>query len=170
MRQMDVECYIDLEYLAATLDNTKLYTGRPEMVVMKMSNGRNLQIFRSGVIQILGAISLSDTVLMRCELKHRFKKIAKMENCQMTNPTLKNMVVSAQLSRKVCFQNIKSGNKTIQYDGETFPAALITKWRPAHVSVFRNGKVVITGLKTKSHAHDILNSLLDYLNENSLFI
>ena len=170
MRQMKVDCEIDLENLFVTLDNTKLYGGRPEMVLVKMNNGRNLQIFRSGVIQILGALSHSDAVSMRYEVKHRLKKLAKMENCQMSDLTLKNMVVSAQLSRNVSFRNIKTGNKTIQYDGETFPAALITKWRPAHVSVFRNGKVVITGLKTQSHTYFILNSLLDYLTENSLFV
>ncbi len=159
MRQMKVDREMHLENLDATLNDTKLYRGRPEMLLMKMSNGRNLQIFRSGTIQILGAISHLDAVLMCCEVKHRLrKKIVKMENFQMTNLTLKNIVVSAQLSKKVCLRSIKTGNKNIQYDGETFPAALITKWRPAHVSVFRNGKVVITGLKTQSHAYFILNS------------
>ncbi len=169
MFQMDIDCEVDLENLFVTLDETKFYTGRPEMVLMEMSNGRNFQFFRKGVIQLLGAVSPSEAQLMRYELKHRLKKVVNMENCQIPEMKLKNMVVSAQLNKGIRLRKISTGNRQLQYDGEVFPAALITKWAPAHVSVFKNGIAIITGLKTASQTYFILNSLVKFLNKRSLF-
>ena len=140
------------------------------MVLVKISNGRNVQVFRKGVLQILGAVFRSEAQLMRCELQEQLKKIVKMENCQISEMTLKNMVVIAKLNRMVRLRKITTSSKKLQYDSELFPAALITKWHPAHVSVFKNGKVVITGVKTLSHAHYILDSLVVYLRKRSLFM
>ena len=56
-------------------------------------------------------------------------------------------------------------NANLMYEIEPFPAALISKWHPAHVAVFHNGKVIITGVKTVDSCKEIISLLLSYLND-----
>ena len=57
------------------------------------------------------------------------------------------MVVSLSLRQDMPLHNIQSSDATVFYEAELFPAALIRKWAPAHVAVFHNGRVIITGVK-----------------------
>jgi len=59
-------------------------------------------------------------------------------------------------------QNIASSHE-IFYEPELFPAILISKWKPAHVTVFANGKGMITGVVYKKAALDILSQVCDFL-------
>ena len=54
-------------------------------------------------------------------------------------------------------------NNNVFYETELFPAALIRKWTPAHVAVFHNGKVIVTGIKTLDSFYDIMYALLQFL-------
>ena len=54
-------------------------------------------------------------------------------------------------------------NNNVFYETELFPAALIQKWSPAHVAVFHNGKVIVTGIKTLDAFYDIMYALLQFL-------
>ena len=166
MRQMRVNSPLNLDDIHKQHADTKLYRGRPEMLLMKMNNGRNVQLFRKGTIQIFGAISHSDALSMRSELLTKLK----MENSQMTELTIANMVISVQLCQKICLQNVLSSNSDVQYESEIFPAALISKWEPAHVAAFHNGKVIITGVKSLQSAETIIDYLIEYLQEHSLIL
>lgn len=66
------------------------------------------------------------------------------------------------------FKNIKLTNSDIFYEAELFPALLLRKWAPAHVHVFHNGKVLITGAKTLCHAHRVVHELIHFLQTLSL--
>ena len=56
------------------------------------------------------------------------------------------------------------------YEPELFPALQINKWLPVHVSVFRSGKCVITGLTDlREQLCPLLIKLLDFLNSYNLF-
>lgn len=55
-------------------------------------------------------------------------------------------------------------NKELSYEPELFPAALISKWHPAHVTLFPNGKGLITGVKSHDESLCILKQLSSYLN------
>lgn len=61
-------------------------------------------------------------------------------------------------------KNITSSDKNVFYETELFPALLMRNWAPVHVHVFHNGKVLLTGVKTLSHAHHILHELKHELN------
>lgn len=54
------------------------------------------------------------------------------------------------------------------YEPELFPAALISRWLPAHIAVFHNGKVIITGLKSEEDADSIIQTLTDYAQSQRL--
>ena len=154
MRMLRVNSPLNLEDLQKT-HGGKLYPGRPEMLLLRLSNGRNVQLFRRGTIQILGSINEQDAERMRLEILHRL--------CLSTKTPLvtKNMVVTAQLAN-LNLHNIASSGSDIFYETELFPAALIRKWEPAHVAAFHNGKIVITGVKSLPHCQSILTSIREY--------
>lgn len=82
----------------------------------------------------------------------------------ISNVTVDNIVISAQLNECVSFSNIHGSSHEICYEPELFPAALITRFLPVHVAVFHNSKVIITGLKSEKQAETIIDSLIDYLH------
>lgn len=157
MRTMKVEWPLDLEELHRK-HGGKLFHGRPEMLLLRLSNGRNVQIFRRGTIQILGAIPQKEAERMRREILQRL--------ClSMRAPlVISNMVVTAQL-KNLRFQKIVKSNGDLFYETEIFPAALISKWLPAHVAMFHTGNIVITGVKSVSHCLNVISSLKYYCSQ-----
>ena len=169
MREMKVNQQIVLEeFYHLYEDESKFYRGRPEMIVMRMRNGRNLQIFRGGKVQILGRIPDEEAENMRREFVRRLKRLKKMENCQVTRLTIVNLVVSLQLPSNINLKSISHSNHELSYEMELFPAALIRKWHPAHVAVFHNGKVIVTGIKSMNVVDDILKSVMSFFSEKLL--
>ena len=74
-----------------------------------------------------------------------------------------NLVIHAQLKNNLCLKNISQSDASLFYEIELFPAALIRKWSPAHVAVFHNGKLIITGVKTLSECKRLLTAIEKYL-------
>ena len=158
MRSMKVNHKLNLEDLHRNFGG-KLYRGRPEMLLLRMNNNRNVQLFRRGTIQILGQLTNQEAEDMRHELLQRL---------QITTATplvTTNVVISAQLKLIPQLQKIASSNRNIFYEIELFPAALIRKWHPAHVAVFHNGKVILTGVKSLEVCKEIFTLLISYLQE-----
>ena len=158
MRTMKVDSSIDLEALHAR-NGGRLHRGRPEMLVLPLSNRRNVQFFRGGTVQILGNIPDDMAEWMRREVL-----LLLPEKASVTPLQTRNIVVSAQLTKRPSLPLWSSD--TVFYETELFPAALIRMWHPAHVAVFHNGKVIVTGLKTLSAFYNVMKSLLDFLPQN----
>ena len=74
------------------------------------------------------------------------------------------MVVSVQLKKEVYLRKITQSDSNVFYETELFPAALLNMWHPAHVAVFHNGQVVITGVKSMDKANEIVTLLSQYLD------
>ena len=121
------------------------------MLVLRLSNGRNIQLFRKGTVQILGYITDDDAEDMRRELMHR---------CHITlSPvTVSNLVMSAQLRKNPTLPKYSSA--VFFREMEVFPATLIRKWHPAHIALFHNGKVIVTGVQTLIEGQHVLESFL----------
>ena len=160
MRVMNVTTTLDLEKLHHQFGG-KLFRGRPEMLLLRMSNGRNVQLFRRGTIQILGRLHQREADMMRREVLQRLRLRT------ATPLVISNIVISAQLTmKKLCLRNMNDNN--VFYETEIFPAALIHKWYPAHVALFHIGKIVLTGVKTVKQCYEILSSLIHFLrNKNA---
>jgi len=169
MRTMTANSGIDLECCHRVYkDITKLYRGRPEMLVMKMTNGRNVQLFRGGKIQILGRHDHEVAEEMRRECIEKLRKIEKMANLQVSAISIVNMVVKFQLRRPICLRKIRKSDAHLFYEVELFPAALLTKWRPIHIALFHNGQVIVTGIKSLDQVTSIMKNLNDYLSQITL--
>ena len=100
------------------------------MSLLRLSNGRNVQLFRRGTVQILGKLSQYEAEAMCREL---------LLHLQINTPiaplVIWNLVISAQLKMSLCLQKIVQSNANHIYEVELFPAGLISKWHPAHVAV-----------------------------------
>ena len=157
MRVMRVATTLNLENLHRQFGG-KLFRGRPEMLLLRMSNGRNVQLFRRGTIQILGRLHRQQAESMR-------REVLQLLQLREASPlVISNIVISAQLmKKKLCLRNMNDVD--VFYETELFPAALIQKWHPAHVAVFHNGKVILTGVKTVKKCHEILTSLIQFLDK-----
>ena len=171
MRSMKVDCVIPLEEVHHSHKNiSKLYRGRPEMLMMKMVNGRNVQCFRAGRVQILGRISDEEAESMRLEFIGKLRLIEKMQHAQITKMTVSNLVMSAQLKKNLYLRKIALTDSDVFHEIELFPAALIQKWHPIHIALFHTGKVILTGLKSVNQFYEIMSTLHDFLEKSHFFI
>ena len=168
---MKVDRVIPLEEVHRTLPAvTKLYRGRPEMIIMKMKNGRNVQIFRGGKVQILGRVSDAEAEKMRLEFIATLRKISTLQQAQVTTMTVSNLVISVQLKKALCLRQITLTDSDFFHETELFPAALIRKWHPVHIAAFHTGRMIFTGLKSVDQFYSMLPSLLFYLESRHIFM
>ena len=72
MRTMHVGDEFDLEALHSELGG-KLNHGRPQMLLLPMSNGRNVQLFRRGTAQLLGRLTEDEAQGMRRKFLQRLQ-------------------------------------------------------------------------------------------------
>ena len=146
---------LDLQHLHRLLGGT-LHTGRPEMLVFPTSVGRNMQVFRNGTIQILGGVA-DDIADAMC---HEFER---RTHLKLPSRTISNLVMSARLKKKPCLTKFPYSDTHVFYEIELFPAVLITRWKPAHVALFHNGHVIVTGIKTPCEGYRVLHRLIRML-------
>ena len=78
------------------------------------------------------------------------------------------MVASLQLPSAINLHNIKYSNQDVTYEVELFPAALIRKWSPAHVALFHNGKMIVTGVRHVDVLKEIFDYTLSFISEQCL--
>ena len=167
MREMWVGEPIHLRDAQGLFAQSKLYHHLPHMLVVKTSNGRKVQLFPCGKLQVLGNLSHSVALFMICEVVGVLQKLN--PNYTVNPLKLINLVAAAQLKAPVALQRINSSSSTLFYESELFPAALLRQWKPAHVAVFHNGKCVLSGCKTLAQAESIFQSLSEYLEDMNLF-
>ena len=164
MRNMQVNRFIPLEEVHRTYpDITKLYRGRPEMLIMTMTNGRNVQAFRGGKVQILGCVSDEEAENMRLNFMNKLRRINTMQNSLVTKMTVSNLVISVQLKKPLSLQRIKRTDANFFHEIELFPAAIIRKWYPANIAAFHNGHIILTGIKSVEHFYKVMTDLNAFL-------
>ena len=165
MRQMTVTPGINLEEFHRRYGG-KIYLGRPEMIVNRLTNNRNIQAFRSGRIQILGGITMGEAERMVDEFVCKLKVIQPLT--QASKLQTMNMVVKAKMNYPVRLRNIQSSDSESSYETEIFPALLISKWSPIHISLFHTGHYIVTGIKSEQCLRQVQHDLLSYLYEKNI--
>ena len=53
----------------------------------------------------------------------------------------------------------------MSYEPELFPALLLAKWPTARVTLFQNGKGIVTGVRHPRHAMDVIFEVLTALKD-----
>ena len=166
MREFRLGLPLDLEAVHMLLPHSKLYRGRPQMLVVKMSCGRNLQIFAKGCVQIMGNVSHSRALSMRYEIVSHLQTL--YPHLQMTPLILKNLVVSVRLRKSIPLHRLKQSSSALCYEPEIFPAILMRRYHPIHIAVFHTGRCIITGLRSVAQGHMIVNELNDILMKHNM--
>ena len=182
MYDMDLGRAIDLSEAYRHLTTTvtgckcKLYRGRPQMLLVYLPlYRRNIQLFPSGKIQVLGRVFPSDArSMITCVCTHlRPLLLPQPPPPKPMTLTLRNLVIDARLNRRVMISRFphSAGCRDAFYEPELFPALQINKWLPIHVAVFATGRCVITGLTnpTSTNLSSVLCDLLSFLNSYHLF-
>ena len=162
MREFRLSARINLQDVHTILPHAKHYRGRPQMLVVKLSCGRNLQLFPSGCVQIMGNVSLSKAQSMQCEIMHHLRRLD--PRIGMSPLTLKNLVVSVRLRKTIPLHRLKHSSSTLSYEPELFPAILMRRYHPVHIAVFHSGRCILTGLRSVEQAQCIIYELNDFLN------
>ena len=164
MRTMKLQTVIDLEDLHNTFPQSKYLRGRPQMVLIQLSNKRNIQVFRNGTIQLLGAISNSDAQSIKCEIEAKLLPTLQVENLRtFPNWKISNIVASIDLHCNLRLSKVTASDSCMTFEPEIFPALLIDLLHPIHIAAFHNGKVILTGLKSESHIPIVIDKLTHFL-------
>ena len=129
---------------------------------------KRVQFFPSGTIQILGG---GVTPFHLFHLHRKVYQLLKVcsstpELTQLTPWKVNNIVFHFNLARRFHFEKILC-NQHFSYEPELFPAALISKWEPVHVTLFSNGKGMITGVKSEAEALTFLQRVVSFLCHNN---
>lgn len=157
---------LDLQLLSNLVgEHGRHYRGRPTMLTCRMLKKR-VQFFPNGTIQILGG---DLTPHLRQQLMSKICALLKLCNYSLLEKnfffSVSNFVFHLHLNQHVKFKHIPCG-KDFSYEPELFPAALISKWQPCHVTLFPNGKAMLTGVQSRDSALYIIDELISFLYHN----
>jgi len=141
------------------------YRGRPTMLTCQILKKR-VQFFPNGTIQVLGGDLtphlLHYLTVKICILLRLCNYSLPEKNCLFS---VNNFVFHFHINHRLNFKQIPC-DKDFSFEPELFPAALISKWSPCHVTLFPNGKAMLTGLKSREDALHILDALIAFLHHN----
>ena len=152
--------HINLQELKKLIPCAELHLGRPTMLSCRILRKRVL-FFPKGTIQILaGGMTRYLFYQIFLVIYHHLQQLIS-ETIHLTRWSVNNIVVHFDLKSKFSFDKLVCNGK-VSYEPEIFPAALISKWRssPKHVTLFPNGKGIITGIHRRSQAIDILQDII----------
>ena len=158
---------INLQRLSEVVGkNGNLHQGRPTMLTCQLLLKRVI-FFPNGTIQILGGGVTQHHLYY---LRKKILELLKLSTCarqavDLTPWKVNNVVYQFNFHRRFDFKHIPC-DQNFSYEPELFPAALISKWTPVHVTLFKNGKGMITGVKNEIQALTFLQLLLLFLRSN----
>ena len=93
------------------------------------------------------------------------EKISNEEKSSLTY-TIQNIVVKSALNSDIELEKIISNIENTEYDKERFPGLFFRIKDPKCVCIiFRNGKMIITGLKSFEYIRFVIDFLIKELNE-----
>jgi TATA-box binding protein (TBP) (component of TFIID and TFIIIB) len=139
------------EYTGSLEDLPSFRVHPPIMVVVRMTNGLTLLVFKTRKCRIMGATSTNISI-----------------PDYITNVRLQSMTITFNLGHTVNLIGMHEANlSSTGYEAEIFPALHLRQYHPIHVNIFASGRVVLTGVKTHhdiSHiVDDISEFCIDYM-------
>jgi len=160
-----LEEHINLDKLASTLPNTEYNPEQFPGLIMRIKDPKtSALIFTSGRVVCTGARNIEDAEKSINKIIESLKKIKVFIKIK---PDLKiqNMVASGALGYDLNLNKLAITLKNVEYEPEQFPG-LVYKIKTPKTSflLFGNGKIVVTGIKSKDElgqALEVLEKTLD---------
>lgn len=77
-----------------------------------------------------------------------------------------NMVASANLGREVDLYGVAMEVDNVEYEPEQFPGAILKLKKPtASLLLFKNGKMICTGVKNEKQVEEAINKAYELVKE-----
>ena len=153
---------LDLKRLKSIVKNGTLYLARPTMLSCHLL-GKRTQFFPNGTIQILaGGMSPRLLQSIHGKIYHLLNLYASPLHIHLNQWTVTNLVITFNLQHRFLFNKLVC-NGRLSYEPELFPALLLSKVKAPHITLFPNGKGVITGIRQCSEAISALQEALIYI-------
>ena len=158
-----LEEHVNLDKLASTLPNTEYNPEQFPGLIMRIKDPKtSALIFTSGRVVCTGARNIEDAEKSVNKIVESLKKI---KITVKIKPILhvQNMVASGELGYDLNLNKLAISLNNVEYEPEQFPG-LVYKIKTPKTSflLFGNGKIVVTGIKTKED----LGKALIILEEN----
>jgi len=143
-------------------ENGRFHRGRPTMLTCRIMSKR-VQFFPNGTIQLLGGgVTRTLLHLLHQKVSHLLLMCDLTLRVPLSPWKLNNIVISFNFGERFKFNHLPC-NQSFSYEPELFPAALISKWHPVHITLFPNGKGMLTGVKDKAEALIYLRKVYEYI-------
>ncbi len=164
-----LEEHINLDKLASTLPNTEYNPEQFPGLIMRIKDPKtSALIFTSGRVVCTGARNIEDA---ERSIQNIIEALKKIKVIIKIKPILhvQNMVAAGQLGYDLNLNKLAITLNNVEYEPEQFPG-LVYKIKNPKTSflLFGNGKIVVTGIKTKDElekAVDALETTLDKVME-----
>ncbi len=150
---INLQRMLDLDYIAEHMKGVSNPTRFPGLVYKISKPKVAMLLFRTGKVICSGALSRKDIdcavdklvkELRVCGVRVRKKPIIEIQN----------IVASADLGFKVNLDNLVVECVSTEYEPEQFPGLVFRLDDPKTVMlIFRSGKIIITGAKTRKSAN-----------------
>ena len=127
--------------------------------------GKRVMFFPNGTIQVLGGkMSPSHfrdlhAMIRRLLRSYTLANGATKTLIRVSSWIVNNLVVYFDLCSGLTFTGIVC-NGRISYEPELFPALLLSKGKSVHVTLFPNGKGIVTGVRRSVDAIEVLQDIL----------
>ena len=142
----------------------RLHVCRPTMLSCRLL-GRRVQFFPNGTIQVLAG-GMTHALFHRLHVMIRQGLIRYNASQAVTRVvttlspwTVSNIVMYFNVFQDFIFTGIMC-NSCVSYEPELFPALLLAKWPTARVTMFSNGKGIITGVRHPCQAIAVLRDVM----------
>ena len=124
--------------------NVKYYVTTPNQIIVRFDCCTFL-LFNSGQSRFMGKAELE-------KAQHYLNVIIKCIHSHIINPlVLVSQTIIFQLQPSLCPVNLLllcnhiNQHSKVNFECEIFPALVLHFWKPIHVNVFANGKVIVLG-------------------------
>nr|CAX69470.1 TATA box binding protein like 2 [Schistosoma japonicum] len=161
---VDLGCPIELRKLVLHVRSAEYNPRRFPGVVIRLREPRvTCLVFGTGRMVCTGARSEADANLGSRKCARIIQKLG--FDVKFMNFTIQNMVGLADLRFPVRLEGVQLANEQMtQYEPEIFPALIYRIIKPRLVMlIFVNGKVVMTGAKSREHLYEALNNVYPIL-------
>ena len=171
---VNLNCKLNLEFIAKSLDNVRYDKKKFSAAIKRIKDPKcSILIFNNGKLIITGCKSEDQCNIVSQKIAESIQRIG--YEVRITDRSVKNLVGSIDYGSNIdLFTLAKSIGPNASFEPELFPGLIFSSKKinikdgdkqNCKITVFRSGKINITGTKTKEELNDAFSSIFYYLIE-----
>jgi transcription initiation factor TFIID TATA-box-binding protein len=171
---VNLNCKVNLEFIAKNLNDVKYDKMRFSAAIKRIREPKStILIFNNGKLIITGCKSEDQCNMVSQKIAQSIQNLG--YDIKITDQCVKNLVGSIDYGSKIdLFALAKCIGPKASFEPELFPGLIFSSKKMnsndgdkqnCKITVFRSGKINITGTKTKDELNDAFSSIFYYLIE-----